>query len=562
MYFDLVVFCLKQTHLQNKNHNKMGHYSLSCGLTGLPISGDDRAVIIPMITRKNFTETVLNSHSEYGVTDYMSHENTRLFYCPCLFPISGIYDNYGRLKNIRQDEATAVLEKFYGLSIENIVNVITSNRKNDGYDKSLNIIKDKNQPQATDDNMINPKYQYRYKSLLSISVMWVRGEVYDKIANDSIFQSWDDNLDIGSEYFLNALGFVEIEENKVDPRYRRQFKKGNLILRTDGSWIRTAEGVDGIYTVKNLAKYCKHKGEPLDQKVVDKYTNSGIVEQAFDILIPRMESLVRYDDYHKNVIENQTIDDCISSLRKTILSDIKTIQSDFVDNVEMSVYDLAEYVFKNNILEQINSIEASKTREDFLDEDQWILHQLKQNRKFLQSLLSETNRYVVADYFWEEFCTIFIDAESFFKPNSSFKIISKEQNKVASLLMNTNPGYITNTAHNKLTLAYFDAIKNEGANLLPNALGMYRFNRAMYAMGRYYLPCGTPPQDSEHEQVMSILVHGMEAIKPQAQEAQEYLKSMKAVQAQSILYHSIQTLQPKIDAIISNISLRMNSKNN
>jgi hypothetical protein len=116
----------------------MGHFTHNCKLTGVPIRGN--AVLIVMRVNPMFKHE-LGGIREYGKSSLISNDGTRLKFLPVWFPIYGTYDEYGGLEDIVKDDNTEILEKYYDLTIEQIVGIITSSRKDDGYDDSLSVIK-------------------------------------------------------------------------------------------------------------------------------------------------------------------------------------------------------------------------------------------------------------------------------------------------------------------------------------------------------------------------------------------------------------------------------------
>ncbi len=70
----------------------MGHFSHSCKLTGLPITGGSPVVLIVMKHRNSLYDNSEDSLKKYGKTYMCSNEGIRLKYMPCWFPIHGTYD--------------------------------------------------------------------------------------------------------------------------------------------------------------------------------------------------------------------------------------------------------------------------------------------------------------------------------------------------------------------------------------------------------------------------------------------------------------------------------------
>ena len=193
----------------------MGHFSYSCGLTGLPITGGDEVVLIPMVARSNAYDNELSRLRKYGKSSMISNDATKLFFIPCMFPIKGKYDDYGRLEDIVESDATKVAEEHFDLTIEQIVNILTCGRKDDGYSDALDPIRDTTKRQRNDRGDLSPNYQKRYESLLRISAMWVRREVYEQLETLGKQDEYS-KLDLGTPALLEKLGFEELSEKGSD----------------------------------------------------------------------------------------------------------------------------------------------------------------------------------------------------------------------------------------------------------------------------------------------------------------------------------------------------------
>lgn len=116
----------------------MGHFTHNCKLTGVPIK--DNAVLIVMRPNPMFKHE-LGNITKYGSSSLISNDGTWLKFLPVWFPIYGEYNDYGGLENIVKDDNTQILEKYYDLKIEQIIDIVTSGRKDDGFDGSLDIVK-------------------------------------------------------------------------------------------------------------------------------------------------------------------------------------------------------------------------------------------------------------------------------------------------------------------------------------------------------------------------------------------------------------------------------------
>jgi hypothetical protein len=263
----------------------MGHFSHNCKLSKLPITGGP-AVLIPMVMSKNLYDNSEESIRVLGKTYMCSNDGTRLKFIPCMFPIHGEYDTYGRLKNIVEDDNTKIIEEYYGLPIQTITDIICSGRKDDGFDDVLKNVMDS----SVKYEYGKPVYQERYKELLKISGMWVHGEFYDKITSDGVKDEYD-NIDLGKDIVLTALGFKKLPESSNDKRYSKQYEKDGLIINSDGTWINIPN--EFVYTFKQLKSYCNKKGVEID---ITPFTERDVWEQRFDFLLKNNNIKVKNSD--------------------------------------------------------------------------------------------------------------------------------------------------------------------------------------------------------------------------------------------------------------------------
>lgn len=484
----------------------MGHFSHNCKLSGLPITGGN-AVLIVMKPQKNLWDNSEEKLRKYGKTYMCSNDGPRLKYIPCWYPIKGEYDTYGGLENIVHDDNTAVLEEYYGLSIEELVDIVTSGRKDDGYDDALSVIKKKPeypedwiegedhfkryqritgdvQPfdgryptenknkyrvyrdgkmvDATkeeydadykliheqyaryqewkktnpdyDDDYGNPQYQEKYEELLTLSGMWIHGDLYEQLTNEKITDVWRDGLDLGTPELLNALGFTELYQ-RGSGRYNRRFEKDGLILKSDGTWLEVPN--EHIYRLKDLKKYCNKKGVNID---IDEIEKKDFHEQVLDYVIPTFK------------IPNKE----------------RKLSKDELDSYKERFKKLQEKTEDNDVKELL----------DFNDEDE------------LADLISAITDRI--------------------SNNNSHLAL-----RVYHMFLNTDR-YGGTGITNPLTTIYMEKAK-EG-KLRNNIVEFWRFDQYMYACGKYYEIVGTGPQDGDHKMVLKVLETASSILKEQIKE--------------------------------------------
>ena len=270
----------------------MGHFSYSCKLSGLPITNGTPAVLIVMKLRDKLYNNGEEHLRNYGSTCLVSNDGAQVKFNPVWYPIHCDYDDYGGAENIVKDDNTELLEKHYGLSIEELVDIVTSGRKDDGYSGALKVIKDPTKK----DEYGNPQYLERYKELLTYSGMWVHGEVYNQLTKEAKTDDYD-RVDLGTPELLSALSFEEIEKDGSQ-RYNRRFKRDDLIINSDGKWINVAG--QGIYTLPNFKEFCEKNGTTIE---IDEINKKDRVEQFIDYVIPNVETIGEKESDSESFVE-------------------------------------------------------------------------------------------------------------------------------------------------------------------------------------------------------------------------------------------------------------------
>lgn len=356
----------------------MGHFSYTCRLSGLPITGGDKAVLIPLIpSNDSWYDNGEKQIRQFGRTSFVSNDGAQIFFKPLTLPVFGEYSGYGSLENIIEDDNTLVLEKHFGLTIQQIVDVICCGRKDDGYDDALDVVKTDSKKRG--DDYGNPKYKKEFQLLIKASGTWMRQEVYEGLALQKKYKNYFDNLDIGVPSILNAVGFKETEKTNAE-RFNRVFVNGPITLLSDGNWIEVSLK-NHVYNLKDLKKYCKKNGLEIN---ISEIESKGKYEQIYDYILPtindigyrsrwegdRIRSLFLADRYEPQEISVAYFDAVKSStdkyfLRKNLidwhnvfgfffvtghyLSPIGTSPQDGEHSAVMLVLEVAVDVLKNDI---------------------------------------------------------------------------------------------------------------------------------------------------------------------------------------------------------------------
>jgi len=101
----------------------MGRSSVACSISNLSIEYGDEVYLLPLTPGFN---KLREGH-------FLEPQSSLIYptyhFTPFSLPILGYYDDYGRIDSIREDDNTEILEKFFETSINNIVRLLTNQRK-------------------------------------------------------------------------------------------------------------------------------------------------------------------------------------------------------------------------------------------------------------------------------------------------------------------------------------------------------------------------------------------------------------------------------------------------
>jgi hypothetical protein len=247
----------------------MGSFSYTCHLSGLPITSGTKCALLPLFPKEKWGyDNSQKDLTNFGKGNLCSNDTVNMYFDELFFPIFGKYDDYGGIENIEKDDNTKVLEEFFGLTIEQIAEVLCDCRRDEfpkgGEYCAATKILDKN----------NKKHMM----LLKTSATWYHRGVFDKLAKiDS--KDYFDKLDLGTHGILVALGFtfVGTDDNK---RYNKVYEKDGLKIHTDDTWINIPN--EQIYSIFDFKKYCTKNGVEINDKAID----GGRYSQLYDFVLP------------------------------------------------------------------------------------------------------------------------------------------------------------------------------------------------------------------------------------------------------------------------------------
>lgn len=101
----------------------MGSFNVSCSISNLSITPGTRCALIPLIRNKYHYPGPDRIGSMFVSDSMPAH-----FFYPFSFPIFGKYDDYGRIRDVERNQTVETLEKFFGVTIEQLVDILTSGR--------------------------------------------------------------------------------------------------------------------------------------------------------------------------------------------------------------------------------------------------------------------------------------------------------------------------------------------------------------------------------------------------------------------------------------------------
>lgn len=266
----------------------MGHFSHTCKLTGIPITGGTPVALFPMIPNTRRYENSEEELAKKGTSYQCSNDGPFLQYYPSAYPIFGRYDDYGGIERIVKDDNTDILEEYFGLDIQRICKILTRG------------------DEASEEEMKLPKV----KELIKTSSMWIHLRVYEKLVSKGT-RAWDDKIDLGNAQILKALGFKKflpedkekyelmhslddlgVLENSQDSRYNMRYHYKGIPVNSDGTWLQIPKktGYKGsVYSLVDLAKYIEFMGGEVDKAVWKSINDKCGSEQFFDYLVPTLK---------------------------------------------------------------------------------------------------------------------------------------------------------------------------------------------------------------------------------------------------------------------------------
>jgi len=457
----------------------MGHFSHNCKLSGLPITGGTEVALIVMKPNENLWDNSEKKLKQYGKTYMCSNDGTRFKYTPVWFPIRGKYDDYGGIEEIVEDDNTKILEEFYGLSIDKLLAIVTSGRKDDGYDDSLKIIKKAVQRPA--DQLEGEKHFDYYQRIMS-DPMPFDGH-YPQTPNNK-HQIWRDG-----KYIVVSKEEYDVDFKLIHDHYARynKWKESNPDVQDDYGKPDYEERYKELLT---------YSGMWVHGEVYDKLTEGQKNCEYGGLEFGRPELLTALGFVEGEKTKAERYNRPFTHGNLTVMSDGNWMEG--------SIYNLSE--FKKLAKSKGETIDFSPIENKGRIEQIYdiVIPTLKdniQNEKAIDVLQNGSNEELMEIY---ELTNKEIPYEKFVMQliKSSFGSVSREESELYYYFLNTG-GYSTSKINNPLTKIYIDSAK--AGKIKNNLVRFWRFDDYMYACGRYYEIVGTSPQDGAHSDVQTVL---------------------------------------------------------
>jgi hypothetical protein len=469
----------------------MGHFSHSCKLTGIPITGGTPVVLIVMKHGNDLYDNSEKSLKRFGKTYMCSNEGTRLKYMPCWFPIHGEYDEYGGIENIVKDDNTEILEKYYGLTIEEIMGVITSGRKDDGYDESLKIIKKPIQRPA---DQLEGENHHQYYGRIMNDPMPCDGRY--PISPNNELQIWR-----GGKYVKATKEQYDADFKLIHEQYARYNK-----------WKETNPDVEDDYgkpeyedRYKELLTY---SGMWVHGDVYNQLTESQIKDEYNKLDFGRPEVLKALGFVEGEKTKAERYNRPFTHGKLTLMSDGNWVELN-VENFDDSLYTISQFKKLAKFVGEdidFSPIEGKDKLEQIYDV---VIPTLNFNDE--ASTLVDIFENGSKEDFQNYIKKLGIDVDNEEGKKAVQKLIrdslkrmggSREEMELYYYFLNTER-FSNTRITNPMTTEYLKAAK-EG-KIKDNLLRFWRFDHYMFVCGRYYEIVGTAPQDGEHKDVLRVL---------------------------------------------------------
>lgn len=486
----------------------MGHFSHSCKLTGLPITGGTPVALIVMKPNKNIYDNSEKHLNQFGSTYMCSNDGTRLKYTPIWFPIRGEYNDYGGIENIVKDDNTKVLEEYYGMTIGKLLAIITSGRKDDGYDDSLNIIK--KPVERPKDQKKGEDYFVYYQRIMNKPMPCSYPDV-----SGSHKPEWQEE---GYEGWTITRDGEKIKATKEE--YDADFKLIHEHYAEYEAWKKVNPDVENDYGKPQYEERYKelltYSGMWIHGEVYDKLTDIEVSDEYNKLDMGRPEVLKALGFVEGKKTKDKRYNRPFTHGKLTVLSD-----GNWIGGTYSQIYTVSDFkILAESEGETIDfsPIEKKGKIEQLYDIVIPTLKTIEPNQRAIEMLDDEVKLKVIYN---DMYPNGEIEFNDFITKLFRLSIggMPREEVELYYYFLNTG-GYSTTKINNPLTKIYVEAAKKK--KLKENLVRFWKFDSYMYACGRYYEIVGTAPQDGDHKAVQTVLGIAKDIIDNVIKEHEEY----------------------------------------
>lgn len=226
----------------------MGSFNVACSISNMSINAGDKVAFIPLLPNK------YAKHSGNG-KECLPWPDSSLVYPHCYLnpfclPIFGKYNDYGSVEEIEHDTNTKTVEKYLGITIEQLVKVCTCGRSVTDYmSESFQLLTPEPIKKAVEDYSYN--FNSAYLELLGFKRVGPSG------------QAWYDFQEKDFPYLVKLVGNYKYDPNRTWVSPPRVIDFGYEIIDHEGKVVVSKpDGYDAkeelLRDIQKLTKYWIH----------------------------------------------------------------------------------------------------------------------------------------------------------------------------------------------------------------------------------------------------------------------------------------------------------------
>lgn len=348
----------------------MGSFYATCSITDLSITdGDDMymQLIIPTwVTNPYSIDGERVGCGEKGLR--VSNEGALAEFVPFGFPIEGKYADYGNIDNIVKTHNIEMLEEFFNLSIENIIDCATDDRwYKHGYKPAIEENKEEEYKGQYKSWVIGDNKMTNIDILKKLTVTYFRKEHYDFLSKEPIGSDTYYNKERKTRLDKMVKSLTKLDENRPKDGKRKVFDKKNITDKIrekykairkenstdeqfddlitemqsylDGSWWDSE--LSRMYYIPDLARVNMFKILPIGaldaEEVTKQYIFISNMYDLYKVLRPsyygsqsnNFDAYVKFHEFSTNMVNENKM----TLKADTILSDVAYILNDKLKSI-------------------------------------------------------------------------------------------------------------------------------------------------------------------------------------------------------------------------------------